>query len=87
MNLTVRDAAKMLNVPEEQVYRWIRERTIPAHRVGDHHRFHRSELLEWATVHGIRVSPSEFYGDDDGVMPSLAAAREAGGVHHRVGGS
>jgi PTS system nitrogen regulatory IIA component len=89
MNLTVREAAKMLNVPEDTVYRWIREKDIPVHRVGDNYRFHRSELLEWATARGVRVSPSEFHHADDheAATSTLADAIAAGGVHHDVAGS
>jgi nitrogen PTS system EIIA component len=87
LNLDVREAAKMLSVSEEDVYRWVRDKDIPAHRVGDNYRFNRSELLEWATARGIRVSSSEFQLKNDGVLPSLAEALEFGGVHHAVGGS
>ncbi len=87
MKLTVRDAATMLNVPEEQVYRWVREKDIPVHRVGDQYRFHRAELLEWATARGIRVSSSQFREpDDSGPMPGLADALKVGGIHHAVPG-
>ncbi len=88
MNLTVREAAKMLNVPEDTIYRWIREKDIPVQRVGDNYRFHRSELLEWATARGVRVSSSEFHHADADTLPSsLADAIVAGGVHHDVPGS
>jgi PTS system nitrogen regulatory IIA component len=88
MKLTVRDAAKMLNVTESVVYRWIREHAIPVHRVSDHYRFHRAELLEWATSRGIRVSSEEFRGPATNgiVQPRLSDALEAGGVHYGVGG-
>jgi PTS system nitrogen regulatory IIA component len=50
MKLTVRDAAKLLQTSESVVQRWIRDESIPCHRVRDTYRFHRSELLEWATL-------------------------------------
>jgi PTS system nitrogen regulatory IIA component len=89
MKLTVRDAAKMLNVAESVVYRWIREEGIPVHRVNDHYRFHRAELLEWATSRGIRVSSEQFRGPvgNGTEQPRLSDALEAGGVHYGVGGS
>lgn len=91
MNLTVREAATMLSVPEEVVYRWIRDKEIPVHRVSDHYRFHRAELLEWATARGIRVSSAEFRERDEaasetGATPTLADAIAAGGVHYDVAG-
>jgi PTS system nitrogen regulatory IIA component len=89
MKLTVRDVARMLNVSEDVVYRWIREENIPVHRVSEHYRFHRAELLEWATSRGIRVSSEEFRspignGTD---QPRLSKALELGGVHRGVEGS
>jgi PTS system nitrogen regulatory IIA component len=87
MNLTVREAAAMLSVPEEVVYRWIRDKEIPVHRVSDHYRFHRAELLEWATARGLRVSSAEFRQREPTTdTPRLAEAIAAGGVHHDVPG-
>lgn len=77
----------MLNVPEETIYRWIRDKEIPAHRVGDNYRLHRSELLEWATARGVRISSREFHRPEaGGRTPTLVDAIAAGGVHHGVGG-
>jgi PTS system nitrogen regulatory IIA component len=89
MKLTVRDAARMLHVSEDVVYRWIREEGIPVHRVNDHFRFHRAEVLEWATSRGIRVSSDEFRGPvaNGTEQPRLSKALEAGGIHYGVGGS
>lgn len=87
MNLTVREASAMLNVPEDVVYQWIRNKEIPVHRVGDHYRFHRAELLEWATARGIRVSSAEFHKREAAEAVSFAEALAAGGIHHGVAGS
>jgi len=89
MKLTVRDAAKLLQTTEAAVHRWIREKSIPFHRVNDSYRFHRDELFEWATSRGMRISSREFHADDseDGTpMPRLADALEVGGVHYKVPG-
>jgi PTS system nitrogen regulatory IIA component len=90
MKLTVRDAAKLLQTTEAAVHRWIREKSIPFHRVNDSYRFHRAELLEWATSRGIRVSSREFQAEEaegGAPMPRLADALEVGGVHYRVPGA
>jgi PTS system nitrogen regulatory IIA component len=89
MNLSVREAARLLNASEREVYRWIREGSIPHQRVGDRYRFHRAELLEWATSRGIRVAPSEFQAPDaanGAPSPSLSHALERGGIHYAVPG-
>jgi PTS system nitrogen regulatory IIA component len=84
MKLTVPDAARMLKVSETDIYRWIREGEIPFRRVGDHYRFHRAELLEWATARGQRISSDEFHVPASGDMPRLGDALEAGGIHYQV---
>jgi PTS system nitrogen regulatory IIA component len=90
MKLTVHDAARLLNTTERTVYRWIKEGVIPCQRVHDHYRFHRAELLEWATARGMATSvdalpPSRPLADAP--LPTLAAALRAGGVHHHVEGT
>jgi PTS system nitrogen regulatory IIA component len=89
MKLTVSDAAKMLNASEGTIYRWIREESIPVHRVNDQYRFHRADLLEWATSRGIRVSSEAFHGAalDGTPMPRLSDALELGGVHDAIAAS
>jgi len=46
MDLTVRDAAKLLATSEKTIYRWIHEGELPCHRVSDRYRLNRVELLE-----------------------------------------
>jgi nitrogen PTS system EIIA component len=86
MQLTVRDVTKFLNVSESTVTRWIRQRGLPARHVGGQYRFHRVELLEWATANRIRVSLVAFDGlqPDDEPVPSLVQALEAGGIFYNV---
>lgn len=61
MDLTAKDAARMLNVPEERIYAWIRNGTLPSYRVKDRYRLDRVELLEWAAAQGIKVAPEFFH--------------------------
>lgn len=89
MQLSVKDAAALLNVPDETVYRWVRQSEIPSHTINEQIRFNRSELLEWATARNIQVSPDLFKEAEPGkiALPSLAEALKAGGVAYRVGGT
>ena len=48
MDLTAKDAAKLLRVSEDTIYGWIRNGTLPSYRVKDRFRLNRVELLEWA---------------------------------------
>jgi PTS system nitrogen regulatory IIA component len=88
MQLTVRDAARLLNVSEKSVYRWIKEGVIPAYQINDQYRFNRAELLEWATSRKIAVSP-EIFAEPEGSdtqPPTLSEALRVGGVYYRMGG-
>jgi PTS system nitrogen regulatory IIA component len=82
VQLTVRDASQFLNVSEATVTRWIKQRGLPAQHVGGRYRFHRAELLEWATANRIKVSPEMFdqLETEEEPVPSLAQALEAGGI-------
>ena len=89
MKLSVHDAAKLLNVTDKTIYRWIKQGVIPAYQINDQYRFNRAELLEWATSRKINVSPEIFAEPEGGETPppSLSEALRAGGVHYRVGGT
>jgi PTS system nitrogen regulatory IIA component len=89
MELTVRDVAKLLNVSEKTVYRWIQGSELPAYKVHEQYRFNRAELLEWATGRKVNVSAEIFEEPDEGPasLPPFSAALEAGGVFYRVGGT
>ena len=86
MQLTVRQVSKFLNVSESTVTRWIKQRGLPAQHVGGQFRFNRAELLEWATVHQIRVA-WEMFDQVEAPQeppPSLAEALEAGGIFYQL---
>jgi nitrogen PTS system EIIA component len=85
MDLTAKDAARMLNIPESQVHSWIRNGTLPSYRVKDRYRLNRVELLEWAAARGMKVAP-EFFHDshsaDAGLLLTDALTR--GGILYDV---
>lgn len=85
MRLTIRDAARYLNVSEDTVYRWIRDRQIPFTRINEQYRLSSADLLEWATARGIPVAVEILQGREDEELPSLAAALQKGGVHRYQG--
>lgn len=88
MNLSVKDAARLLSVSEKTIYRWIKQEIIPAYRVHEQYRFNRAELLEWATSRRISVAPEAFQEleTEPAPLPSLSEALEAGGVFYRLEG-
>jgi PTS system nitrogen regulatory IIA component len=89
MNLSVKDAAKLLSVSEKTIYRWIKQEVVPAYKVHESYRFNRAELIEWATSRRLGVSPEAFSEPESDALP-LPLFREAledGGVFYRIEGS
>jgi PTS system nitrogen regulatory IIA component len=87
MDLSIPEVARLLNVSEKTVRRWLAEKEIPAHRLYDQYRFNRVEILEWAAARGLRVEPGLIAsGGSAEKVPSLSAAVERGGIHHGVQG-
>ncbi|MEI6564819.1 MAG: PTS sugar transporter subunit IIA [bacterium] len=88
MQLGVHDVARILNVSEKSIYRWIQQGQLPAYKVNDQYRFNRAELLEWANAQKINVSTEIFQEPDTSVelMPDFADALDAGGIFYRLDG-
>jgi PTS system nitrogen regulatory IIA component len=89
MQISVSAAADLLKTSERKIYEWIRKGSIPYRKVGDNYRFHRAELLEWATGLGMSLSIEELphsrrtLGDP---LPTFGEALRRGGIHHDVEG-
>jgi len=88
MNLSVKDASRLLTVSEKTIYRWIKQDLVPAYKVSGSYRFNRAELLEWATSRRLGVAADAFEEPESGVqpLPTLYEALEAGGVVYRIEG-
>src|SRR5262244_1089521 len=87
MQLTVRDVSTFLGALEKTIYRWIKDRRLPAYRLENQLRFNRAELLEWATAQKLHVSPGIFPVEEDAAGSSpLRDALRAGGIFHSVEG-
>jgi nitrogen PTS system EIIA component len=87
MQLTVKEAAQFLNVPEQKVHSWIDDGEIPFSRAHGRIRFNEAELLEWATSRGLRASQELRSTADAQAAPGLADALALGGVHEGVTGT
>jgi PTS system nitrogen regulatory IIA component len=89
MNVTLREAARLLHASEKTLYRWIQKGILPAYRIHDEYRFNRVELEEWAIAHQrpLRpLAPSHASTASQGTPPNLGSAIVRGGIYHRVGG-
>jgi len=88
MQLSVREVAAILNVSEQRVLKWIKQRGLPASRVNDQHRVNRSELLEWAISDNKPLLVDLVSNGTGKAAPSsfVEALRE-GGIVHGLGGT
>ena len=88
MQITIRQAATYLGVPETTVRRWISSEGLPAHRVNEQLRCNAIELWEWATARGHPVSKALLLDARQApdVVPPLSQLLEAGGIHRDLEG-
>ncbi len=87
MQLTTRDAARLLGVSESTIHRWLKSGELNATLVNDQYRFNRFDLLEFAASRKMDISPDLLAElETQASLPSLADAIRAGGVHRGVGG-
>jgi PTS system nitrogen regulatory IIA component len=86
MILTLKNAAQMLQVSEDQVSRWVQTQGLPAQTMQDRTQFDRIELLEWAWRNKRPICPSVGAEQSVAWTPMLAAALELGGIHYHLPG-
>jgi PTS system nitrogen regulatory IIA component len=89
MQLSVQETAELIKVSVETVYHWIDQKEIPFYKINDTYRFNKTELLEWATARGLRLSPDFFLKEDgeNADLPWLTDALRSGGILYDVEGS
>jgi PTS system nitrogen regulatory IIA component len=56
MDLKIKDLVDLLQVSEKTIYRWIKEKKIPAYRINHQFRFSKAEINEWLLQNRIEVS-------------------------------
>jgi nitrogen PTS system EIIA component len=88
MKLTVKDVAKLFNVSEKTVYRWVEQKGLPAYRINKQFRFNQTELLEWAAAGRTNISPDLLREPESGAapLPDPVQALASGGIYYRVAG-
>jgi nitrogen PTS system EIIA component len=89
MKLTVKEAAKLFNVSEKTIYRWVEQKGLPAYRINKQFRFNQTELIEWAAAGRTNMSPDLLHEPESGSipLPDPVQALAAGGIYYRVGGT
>jgi nitrogen PTS system EIIA component len=86
MDVSLRDAARLLQVSEKTLYRWIQKGILPAYRFHDQYRFNRVELEEWAATHRRPLRLPAPRPDAQEAPPNLGNAIVRGGIYHRIEG-
>jgi nitrogen PTS system EIIA component len=83
MQLTVRDAAALLNLPEKEIYRLIKRNEIPNCHINKSWFFNKAELLEWAISRSVDIAPEFFTSSEINMerLPLLSEALKKGGIH------
>jgi PTS system nitrogen regulatory IIA component len=88
MDMSVADVAKMLQVSQKTIYRWLSKGKIPAYRLNEQYRFDRNELLQWVVAQKLNA-PDELLEESvtmPAPPPDLSGAVERGGVIYRIAG-
>lgn len=88
MRLNVQDAARLLQVSEKSIYRWLKQGVLPAFKVNEQYRFNRAELLAWATSRRLNVPPEALHEPQPpGLpLPTLEESLAEGGIVYRLEG-
>ncbi len=87
MQLTARDAARLLGVSDATVEKWLRNGELAATRVDDQYRLNKIDVLEFAATRNFAISPELLAQLEHPQLPSLVDAIRAGGVHRDVAGT
>lgn len=84
MQLTIRDAARLLKLSERTLREHVEKDEIPSQWVSGRHFLNRDELVGWATARGLAVMVPA--GSEDERMPTLSDALAAGGIVYGLPG-
>ncbi|MBN1603967.1 MAG: PTS sugar transporter subunit IIA [Chitinispirillaceae bacterium] len=89
MMINVKDVARLLSVSEKKVYRLIAQNSVPYYKIGEEYQFNRVELLEWATMMGIKVSTETFKENNDSYLSTsvFLDALKDGSITYDVSGT
>jgi PTS system nitrogen regulatory IIA component len=88
MQLTLSAVASILQTSENNIYRWINEKNLPAEYVNGQYRFNQAQLLEWAALHRMTITPQAFAANGDSPpLSRLDDVLRTGGIIHNLPGS
>jgi len=87
VKIGLKEVARMLDLPEATILRWIRQGKIPVQVEGDRYVFMDKQLRSWARTHNIPLKENvEPAAPNNGTEVTLYEAMKRGGVFFDVGG-
>lgn len=86
MELKIKDIVKLLQVEEKTVYKWIKDKKIPAYKIHNQYRFNKGEINDWILRNKIRVSSKVIELHTSNKHISLLKLLKNGGIFYNVGG-
>ncbi len=89
MSLSIKEVARMMNLPEITIIRWIKQGKIPFYLKDGRYVFNEKQLVSWAKMHNISLrqrGPTDKDDKDKEQKITLYKAINKGGVFFDVGG-
>ena len=86
MELDVRDVAKLMDLPEITILRWIKQGKIPFYLKNGKYVIDKKKLVSWAKLHNIKLKEKQEKEKEEDELITLHTAIERGGVHFGLKG-
>ncbi len=86
MNLKIKDIVDLLQVSEKTIYRWIKDKKIPAYKINHQYRFNKTEIHDWILKNKIQVSGKIFDLSSTPKAVNLLDHLREGGVYYNIEG-
>ena len=87
MDLKLKEVAKLLQVSEKTIYRWVSEEKIPFYRINHQYRFRSDEIHQWSLGTKYQFTAPTIEGENGGVGGlNLVDALQKGGIYYNVAG-
>ena len=87
MELKIKDLVELFQLSEKTIYRWIKEKKIPAYKINHQYRFSKSEINEWILNNKIIVS-NKIIDLQTSIQPvNLIQLLNRGGIFYNIEGN
>ncbi len=86
MELEVKDVARMIDLPELTILRWIKQGKIPFYVKEGRYVIDKKKLISWAKLHNIKLKERQKEEKEEEELITLHTAIERGGVYFNLKG-